>query len=381
MADDICKYEKCTGCSACEEICPKGCITMLPDAEGFLRPSISEDVCVNCGLCQKTCPVRNYIQDDGKEPEAFAVRHKDEKIRKVSSSGGAFSALAMQVLKQEGAVVGAGFDEQHSVVHKVCTDAASLDELRRSKYVQSDIHGTFREAKSLLENGRDVLFCGTPCQVGGIVAFLGREYPNLYTVEFICHGVPSPKAWKKYLAFLEGRAHSTAKQISFRSKTAGWKNYSMEIQFDNSTQFSETVRKDLYLRSFIMDMDLRPSCYQCAFKQLHRQADLTIADFWGSDQLDTAWNDDSGVSLVMVHSEKGQQLLDAAKVDLDTISVLFADAVASNPSMTKSVKKTALRDRFMQDMDKLPFDRLHEKYCGTGLTAKIRRKVATVFIK
>jgi len=376
VKNEICKREKCTGCSACAEICPKGCIAMLPDGEGFLRPFVEKGVCVDCGLCQKICPINNPVLDDEKEPAAFAVRHRDERIRKISSSGGAFSALALQFLSQGGAVIGAGFDEAHMVIHKVCTNESDLDDLRRSKYVQSDIHGTYRNAKNLLEKGKMVLFCGTPCQVGGIKAYLGIEYPNLYTVDFICHGVPSPTAWKKYLEFREKEAGTIAKDISFRSKIMGWKKYSLEIYFQDDKKYSGIVGEDFYLRSFVMDMDLRPSCYQCQFKQLHRQADVTMADFWGIDRMDTAWNNDTGVSLVMIHSEKGRQLMNATEVDLEVQSVTLIDALASNPSMTHSVLKPALREQFMKDMHKLSFDKLHERYCGSGVTAKIRRKVA-----
>ena len=377
MIEEICKREKCTGCSACAQVCPQRCIDMRPDEEGFLSPVVSGDRCVNCSLCQKTCPVNQPVEDDGQVPAAFAARNKDEAVRRLSSSGGAFSALAKQVLAQGGAVIGAGFDEAHMVIHKVCTSESGLDELRRSKYVQSDIHGTFSEARKLLKNGQPVLFCGTPCQVGGIKAFMGKEEPNLYTVDFICHGVPSPAVWKRYLAFREQRAGSEADSISFRNKCTGWQNYSLSIDFADHTRYSNTVGQDMYLHSFLMNMDLRPSCSQCAFKQIHRQSDITMADFWGVDQLDAAWNDNSGVSLVMVHTQKGRQLLNEAAAELEMRSVPFETAITSNPSMTHSVRKPALRDRFMKDLHRMPFDKLYAKYCGTGLVAKIRRKVCT----
>ena len=381
MMNEICQQEKCTGCSACAETCPKDCIAMIPDGEGFFRPSVEESICVSCGLCQKVCPVNNPIRDDGKEPDAFAVRHRNAEIRKDSSSGGAFSALAMQTLAKGGAVIGAGFDKAYMVIHKVCFHESELDELRRSKYVQSDIHGTFREARMLLDSGKMVLFCGTPCQIGGIKAYLGKEYLNLYTVDFICHGVPSPAAWKKYLEFREKEAGKKAKGVSFRSKTKGWQKYSLEIHFQNGRKYCGAVSEDFYLRSFIMDMDLRPSCYHCDFKQIHRQADITLADFWGIDCMDTDWNDDTGVSLVMIHSEKGWKLMNAVDVDLEVRSVSLTDALACNPSMTQSVWKPALREHFMKDLNQLPFDKLHERYCGTGLASRVRRKVAQTFSK
>ena len=176
MCNETCKLVDCTGCSACASICPKRCIQMQPDKEGFLRPVIDDNQCIHCDKCRKTCPINNITQDDGVEPRAFAARIKDKEILEKSSSGGLFSAFAMQVLDENGAVIAAGFDEKHQVIHKVCTDVEALDELRRSKYVQSSIGTVYQEAKSLLEAGREVLFCGTPCQIGGIKAYLGKEY-------------------------------------------------------------------------------------------------------------------------------------------------------------------------------------------------------------
>ena len=383
MMNEICQWETCTGCSACAETCPKDCIAMIPDGEGFLRPSIEKNLCVSCGLCQTVCPANNPIQEEGKEPDAYAVRNRDEKIRKVSSSGGVFSALAKRILAQGGAVIGAGFDEEYMVIHKVCTSESELDELRRSKYVQSDVHGTYRKTKEILQNGETVLFCGTPCQIGGLKAYLGIEYPNLYTADFICHGVPSPGVWKKYLEYRETEAGASVNGISFRSKAAGWQNYSMEIRFADHSKHCEVVSKDSYLRSFIMDMDLRPSCYQCQYKQLHRLSDVTLADFWGIERVykNTMWNDDTGVSLVMIHSEKGHTLMKAAEVDLEAHPVSLREALACNPSMTQSVRKPALRERFMKDLHQLPYDKLHEKYCGAGIAPKIRRTLVGIIRK
>lgn len=215
---EICEKVKCTGCSACAQICPRQCITMLPDLEGFLRPNIDIDACIKCEKCQKICPLNTQFKDEGILPQTFGARHIDDEILKASSSGGVFSALAEYVIRLNGAVFAAGFDNEFRVIHKACTNTESLDELRRSKYVQSDVNGTFIEAKQRLEIGQNVLFCGTPCQIAGLKAYLGIDYPNLLTIDFICHGVPSPKIWKKYLQFREYYANSKVKKVSFRSK-------------------------------------------------------------------------------------------------------------------------------------------------------------------
>lgn len=375
---EICEKEKCTGCSACAQICPKQCITMKPDGEGFLRPGIDERVCVDCGHCRKVCPINQPLEDDGALPMAFAAKHMDDDIREASSSGGVFSALASYLLILGGAVIAAGFDKNYRVVHKVCTCEDSLDELRRSKYVQSDINGMYREAKQRLEKGQKVLFCGTPCQIGGLIAFLGKPYSNLYTVDFICHGVPSPKLWAKYLAFRQKESKADVRNVSFRNKVSGWANYSMRLWFDNGTEYCSTVREDYYLRTFIMNMDLRPSCNQCKFKQVHRLSDITLADFWGIKEVNPSFADDKGISLVLVHSEKGQELIGEIQEKVQLSEVDCVAALQSNPSFTKSVSVPSLRNRFMEEADLLDFAKLHDKFCGTSFPSRIRRKIANL---
>lgn len=375
---EICEKEKCTGCSACAQICPKQCITMKPDGEGFLRPGIDESVCVDCGHCRKVCPINQPLEDDGALPMAFAAKHMDDDIREASSSGGVFSALASYLLILGGAVIAAGFDKNYRVVHKVCTCEDSLDELRRSKYVQSDINGMYREAKQRLEKGQKVLFCGTPCQIGGLIAFLGKPYSNLYTVDFICHGVPSPKLWAKYLAFRQKESKADVRNVSFRNKVSGWANYSMRLWFDNGTEYCSTVREDYYLRTFIMNMDLRPSCNQCKFKQVHRLSDITLADFWGIKEVNPSFADDKGISLVLVHSEKGQELIGEIQEKVQLSEVDCVAALQSNPSFTKSVSVPSLRNRFMEEADLLDFAKLHDKFCGTSFPSRIRRKIANL---
>ncbi len=377
MLEEICKRENCTGCGACASGCPKGCIRMFPDTEGFLRPTIDKATCINCGKCKKICPVNIAQPDDGVEPKCFASKIKDEIIKSRSSSGGIFSALANQILAEKGVVIGAGFDENYNVVHKTCIEPAQLDELRRSKYSQSNIGTVYQDAKIFLDKGRKVLFCGTPCQISGLNNYLGIAYDNLFTMDFICHGVPSPLAWRKYLDYqLEAKA-SGIDSLSFRSKSTGWKKFSMEISFSNGSHYIEDVTKDFFLRSFIMDLNLRPSCYKCGFKHIHRTSDITVADCWGVEQLIPEWDEDEGVSLVMVHSEKGMLLFDSCKDYIESININFTDALKSNPSMIKSVKKPALREPFMRDLVVYRYDKLHNKYCGMTLLSRIRRKLAS----
>lgn len=378
MSSEICSRENCTGCSTCASICPRKCIDMIPDDEGFLRPVIKYDNCVNCGVCKEKCPANNLYLDDKSEPETYAIRVNDEDILKNSSSGGFFSSIAIPFLKRKDIVIGAGFDENLQVVHKVCMDLIELDDLRKSKYVQSKIGVSYIEAKKYLDEGKDVLFCGTPCQIGGLRAFLGKNYDNLYLIDFICHGVPSPLAYNRYLDYLKSIYKSDVKQLDFRNKQSGWHNYSFSVVFQNGQLYNNTVSQDYYLHSFIMNMNLRPSCYQCRFKHIHRQSDITIADYWGVENHFPKWADDKGVSLVMIHTEKGKQLFDSCCEMFDNVSIPFCDAVENNPSMTCSVRKPGLRDCFMKDILKLKYDKLHRKYCGTNIISRVRRKISRI---
>ena len=378
MFEEICKNDLCTGCSACAQSCPKFCIKMQPDKDGFLRPVIDENLCITCGKCKKICPVNHPPKDDNVIPQAFAAKYLNDAVREASSSGGIFSALAEKVLQYGGAVIGAGFDAEFNVVHKVCTESIFLDELRRSKYVQSNVNEMFLEAFKRLENGQIVLFCGTPCQIGGLKAFLEKEYANLYLVDFVCHGVPSPKVWKKYLSFREQDAGEKIQHVNFRSKISGWCNYSMLMEFSNEKKYIGNVREDLYLRSFVMNMDLRPSCNQCMFKQVHRQADLTLADFWGIKDIEPSLDDDKGVSLVLLNTDKGRKLFESLESVLSTKAVDYKTAIQKNPSITKSVLRPPLRDQFMKQLDGTDFKTLHDKFCGTGAFSRLRRKIAEI---
>ena len=379
MMDKICDEKQCTGCSACASVCPKHCIDMLPDKEGFLRPHIDFRSCIECKKCVNTCPIINQRTDGETQPLSFAARHKDKQVLKQSSSGGAFTALACQILEDNGLVYGAGFDEKFNVVHKKCSTSDGLDELRRSKYVQSSIGDSYIRVKQALGEEQKVLFCGTPCQVSGLKAFLGRDYDNLFTIDFICHGVPSPKAWRKYLEFREKNAESSAEQIVFRSKEKGWKTYSLKILFKNKSVYSQDVTQDIYLRSFIMNLTLRPSCYACNFKAIHHISDITMADFWGFDETICAeWNNDTGISCVMAHSKKGLDLLNNAKQQVTFISVPFDFAIKNNPSMKASVKEPSCRKKFMNDLNQKSFDKVYIKYCSPSLLSWIRRKLASI---
>lgn len=377
---DICYKEICSGCSACANVCPVNAISMQSDKEGFLYPEIDFEKCIKCGKCRNICPVANKYKDTEQIPNVYAAVNNNEETRLNSSSGGLFTALAEKVIEDGGVVFGAGFEEHLKVVHKMCGDKNGLSELQGSKYVQSEIGNTYREAKEQLEAGKKVLFVGTPCQIGGLLAYLGKEYDNLITVDFICHGVPSPKVWEKYVEFREAKAASKTQRTFFRHKKYGWKMYSVQFKFSNCTEYIQVNCKDLYMRGFLAHLYLRPACGVCSFKQIGRQSDITLADFWGIEKTESQFNDNKGASLVMVHSEKGENLFNSVKPSINYNAQGFEFALEDNPSYYKSAEHSILRKHFFNDLNKKSINKVIEKYCGNGIASKLRRKAAKIFI-
>lgn len=348
----ISKKENCCGCGACAQVCPKWCITMKPDEEGFLYPAVNQHLCVNCGLCEKVCPILNKKSDETGPVAAFAAYTKDADVREASSSGGIFSVLAQQILDQKGVVFGAAFAEDFSVHHVMIERGEDLNLLRGSKYVQSQIENTYQEARQVLQKGRPVLFSGVACQIAGLKEFLGKEYDNLYTVDVLCHGVPSPKVWSRYVRERELQSNAKTVSAAFRSKRQGWKQYSMEFAFENGAQYAQVLSQDTYMRSFLSNICLRPSCHSCRFKDIPRVSDLTIGDAWGIQHHMPHMDDDRGTSVVLVHSEKGSRLwaevapqLHVQQGQLDVLLPPTADS-------RKSVKKHPNRARFFAALDR-----------------------------
>lgn len=375
---EICDARQCTGCVACVEICPQHCITVRRNEEGFEIPDIDLKKCTHCGLCRTRCPVANKPRDDCQPPVAVAAVCRNDQIREESSSGGIFSVLAESIIDQDGVVFGSGFDEHFHVINKSCVCKENISELRGSKYVQSSIQGVYRETKAYLEEGRLVLFTGTPCQIGGLRAYLDQDYENLYTQDLICHGVSSPMVWQKYVAYREKAAGSEVQNIIFRHKKYGWKLYSMQFLFKNQTEYIRPVSKDLYMRGYLSSLFLRPSCSECSFKQLHRQSDLTLADFWGIEKITPERNDNKGTSLVLFHTDKGRKLFNSLCSSLDFWTVDLADALRENKSMLNCAKPALQRQEFFKDFHRLEMNQLLEKYCGTGLLSKGRRFIAKI---
>ncbi|MDO4269914.1 MAG: Coenzyme F420 hydrogenase/dehydrogenase, beta subunit C-terminal domain [Eubacteriales bacterium] len=353
----------CTGCTACLAACPVNCIAMENDGEGFVYPKVDKAVCIGCGKCERVCPVGRTKKAQGIRPRAWAVKAEDMKLRLASSSGGVFSLLARNVLKENGAVFGAAMTgDCTGAAHIMTEDEAGLARLRGSKYMQSSVGDTFRQAKRELDGGRQVLYTGTPCQIDGLNAFLGRAYENLLTVEVICHGAPSPELWRKYVLYLGERSGAPIRKAEFRHKKCGWKLFGTRLENSNRRVLYSTLREDPYIQMFLRNYCLRPSCYQCSSKGLDRSADLTIGDFWGIEGVAPELDDDKGASVVLVHSSKGAAALEAILKGADSKAVDLDSALKGNPVMLHSVSRPPQRDAFFEDMARLTFPELEKKY-------------------
>jgi len=334
----ICDEKLCSGCGLCREVCPRSAITMVEDSEGFLRPVADSEKCNGCGVCVKKCPVN--LKDPKGPTSAFAAYAKDADVRARSSSGGVFACLAESVIEKGGSVFGAGFGKDLKVVHKMASDKESLAELMGSKYVQSDVTDVYGDLSDAVKSGRPVLFSGSPCQCAA-VRNLFFSADNLWICDFICHGVPTPKIWDKLIR----EEHPLAEYASFRDKKRGWEEFSLKIE-ENGKVYNESRYKDPYLRLFLRNVTLRPSCHSCSWKADGFASDITLADFWGVSKCLPHMNDDKGVSLVLVRSEKGRELFDSVADKLYVEESNIEDAVRSNGMYASSTPRPNDRDEF-----------------------------------
>lgn len=343
----LAKPNLCTGCTACTAACPRGCIVMTADADDFLHPAVDERKCVGCGLCETVCPVLHPLVPKH-VPAAFAVKSTDEASRWKSTSGGVFPELGRDILSRGGAVFGAAYDDRFRVIHICAECEEELDRLRSAKYAQSDPGESFREVKKRLERGQAVLFSGTPCQVGGLKAFLGKEYDNLVCVDFVCHGVPSPMAWDRFLAHLT--KDTPLRSVNLRAKDTGWSRYRYShcFEYGDGTRRLIPNPESLYMKLFGGEYINRLSCAQCAFKGYARVSDLTIGDFWGIWDIDPEMDDDKGTSVVLVQSDRGRTLWNAIAPRLAFKKVTLEQASRENGSMLHSSAVSPRRDEILE---------------------------------
>lgn len=369
------KKENCSGCSACYSKCPNNAIKMEKDEKGFFYPKIEEEKCTQCGLCDKICPILNNKKNDKNAPRAFAAYNKNTEIRQESSSGGIFTLLAKEILKEKGIIYGASWDKNLNVHHISVNNENDLKLLRGSKYLQSRIEDTYKEAEKNLKDGKMVYFSGTPCQIEGLKSYLMKEYENLYTQDLICHGVPSEKVNQQYIEYIKEKKNSNIESIEHRSKITGWKKFSVKIKFEDGTEYAENLRNDIYMKAFLRNTSLRESCYNCAFKKENRVSDFTLADFWGIENIYPELDDDRGTSLVIVNTEKGMKLFEKIKNEIEYKEIEFEKAIKYNKNMCKSEVPDKNRKKFFDNLEKTNFDELVKKYTSQpGFIKKIMRR-------
>lgn len=363
---DIKNKVDCCGCNACGDICGKQAISFKTDNEGFWYPKVDENLCVDCGLCDKVCPVQNKAShvERYNEPQVFAAYSKDEAIRLDSTSGGIHSMLAIKMYEKNAYVGGAVYNPDHTVSQIVDNNPRRLPEIRSSKYLQSNAEGVYKEIRSLLVKGKSVFFCGCPCQIHALYNFLGKEYDNLVTCDFICRGVNSPKVFLKYMEMLERQYGAKATEIKFKNKKWGWHNFSMRVNFTNGKEYCKDRYHDLFFIGYLQAGNFtRPSCYECHFKVFPQKADITLADFWGIEKVDQSMDQDKGTSLVMVNSDKGMVLFNSIKDRIEWRQFTLEDARTGNPAMDGSLSSAKPnREAFFNDLDKLPFEEVAAKY-------------------
>lgn len=359
--------EKCCGCKACADVCPKNAISFKTDIEGFWYPEINQELCVNCGACNKTCPIENIgmlKKNDLDQPECYAAEHKNLEVVFDSTSGGLFSALADVMYRKDGYVGGAVFNENFSVRQFISNKKEDLTKLRSSKYLQSDSEGFYKEVKKLCIAGENILVCGTPCQMAALRAYLGKDYENLIIVDFICRGVNSPKIWRKYLDSFEERYGSPVVYAKAKSKEYGWRNLTQKVTLANGKSYFETFQKSLWTQGYLStNAYCRPSCYDCQFKGFPRMSDITLADFWGIENYNKALEKNLGTSLVMVNSKKGQKYFEEIKARINLNPMAFETILPRNPALVTPLGAPKVnRKEFFEYADSHTFTELANKY-------------------
>ena len=378
MEIKLASENNCTGCQTCRVVCPKLAISMNKNIDGFLAPSIDQELCVKCHQCEKSCPILNKVPSSSFESKALIIKSKNEEIRMASSSGGVFSHLAEYIIREGGYVVGTAFTEDfHAVKHVMINDTSEISLLRGSKYLQSDVGNIYVHVKNKLLEGKKVLFSGTGCQIAGLRLYLKEEYENLFLVDVVCHGVPSQDLWSRYLSKIETDYQSRANNVNFRSKKIGWEEFGLEAYFGENVYFKE-LKDDPYLEIFQRNLSLRESCYNCKYKSATGIADVSIGDLWGADQIDSAFNDNRGISFVLVNSNKGERLMNAVKDQVNSKEINIEDAISHNRNIAFPATMPTNRKQFFADLTNKPLNYVLKKYTRILRKERIKRALDKV---
>ncbi|WP_281084974.1 Coenzyme F420 hydrogenase/dehydrogenase, beta subunit C-terminal domain [Segatella bryantii] len=368
---------ECCGCNACGDICAHKAITFKTDIEGFWYPEVNKDLCTNCGLCEKVCPIINIKDlkknDYPKPSHTIAAVHKNMRVRWNSTSGGAYTALAETMLEKGGYISGAIYNEGFTGVHNYVTNnPEDLEKLRSSKYLQSNAQGLFIRINELLKKGEKVLACGTPCQMAALRSSLRKDFENLIIVDFICRGVNSPKVYRAYLDSLEKKYGSKVVYVKAKNKELGWRNLTRKVTFENGQSYYGVFMDDDFRRGYHTNVFCRPSCYECQFKEFPRISDITIADYWGIEKVDKNLDMNIGTSMILLNSDKGAAYFEQAKEKLEYKETSFESILGGNIALRKSIEPAKIdRVAFFKDLDNYDFNYVTNKYFPLKRSTKL----------
>ncbi len=371
--------ELCSGCTACKNVCPSNAIEMIKDEDGFLYPTVNKEKCINCGLCKRTCPILNKKKREKFNQVGYIFQYKDETIRKQSTSGGAFTAIADYIIENNGVVYGVGFDNNYKVCHQSATTKNELEKFRNSKYVQSDPKDTFKEVKENLNNNKLVCFSGTACQIEGLLSYLGKKYDNLITVDVICRAVPSPLLWEKYLKYQT--QNKKIKKAFFREKFYGYKYSNLSLYDKDGVIYHNGIETDPYLRAFFSNIACRPSCYNCHFKEQLHKADFTIWDCFEVEKFDENFDDDKGTTRILLNSEKAVEIFDSIKEKHITKQIAVVKLISNFYQMFNSINYNSKRTEFFEDLKSKPMDDVIKKYFPNTIKCKAEKYARLFLIK
>lgn len=339
---------KCTGCMACFNICPHDAIEVEKNEEGFLYPRINKDKCTKCGLCKKICPANNIYENKNKEIKCYAARNMDETTRLKSSSGGIISLLAKNILENKGIVYGVSLEGKTAQNIRI-DNPNDLNKIMGSKYLQSNVGLILRNVKEDLENNKKVLYIGTPCQIEGLRKYLDKTYEKLICISIICHGVPSPEIFKRYLEEKEREKGNNIIKVNFRNKNSGWHNYNIEYVYENEEKDIVPFTKDTYMKGFLKDYFLRESCYNCQMKFDEKStADIIVGDFWGVENIYPEIDDNKGISAIIINSDKGNEIFEEIQNQIKCKQIQFEEITRANPAVIKAFNYKKEREDFFE---------------------------------
>ena len=372
----------CTGCGACANVCPKNAITIVEDSSGHLYPKINHDLCINCNLCERICgKVFSLKTNNLASPKVMAAWSKNKIIRDNSTSGGIFSELAIEIINRKGVVVGAKYNDNNIVEHCMIDKVEDLDKIRQSKYTQSNTKQIYRKIKEKLKEKTEVLFCGAPCQVAALKTYIGDNTEFLITVDFICRGVNSVKAYRYWLDEIENKYQQKIIKVWFKYKQNGWKSSPLRtrIDFKNGNHIVMEDSDNIYMKGYLNhNLYIRPSCTKCKFKGLPRNSDITLADFWGIEE---KLDDDKGVSLILLNNIKGLTLYNKVVPRLNSMEKKYDDVLKGNPALNKSTYLNKNSERFLKSLDHQPFSLCIKKYSKVNPFKRVCKRIKNFIVK